>query len=69
MDLKVFVVENHKLPRVTFQVFVNVPPFMENEYAGTASIAGQLLQTGTITKSKSEIDEAVDFMGGFPPNQ
>lgn len=61
--LKVFVVENHKLPRVSFQVFVDVPPFMENEYAGTAGIAGQLLSTGTITKSKAEIDEAVDFMG------
>ncbi len=61
--LKVFVVENHKLPRVSFQVFVDVPPLMENDYAGTASIAGQLLSTGTITKSKAEIDEAVDFMG------
>lgn len=61
--LKVFVVENHKLPRVSFQVFVDVPPFMENEYAGTASIAGQLLSAGTITKSKAEIDEAIDFMG------
>jgi len=61
--LKVFVVENHKLPRVSFRVFVDFPPFMENEYAGTASIAGQLLSAGTITKSKAEIDEAVDFMG------
>ena len=61
--LKVFVVENHKLPRVSFQVFVDIPPFMENEYVGAASIAGQLLSSGTITKSKAEIDEAVDFMG------
>ncbi|MEM6316983.1 MAG: insulinase family protein [Bacteroidota bacterium] len=61
--LKVFVVENHKLPKVSFQVFVDFPPFMEGEYAGTADIAGQLLSTGTITKSKAEIDEAVDFMG------
>jgi len=61
--LKVFVVENHKLPRVSFQIFVDVPPSMENEFAGAASITGQLLKTGTITKSKSEIDEAVDFMG------
>lgn len=61
--LKVFVVENHKLPRVSFQIFVDVPPVMEKEFAGAASIAGQLLKTGTITKSKSEIDEAVDFMG------
>ncbi len=61
--LKVFVVENHKLPRVSFQIFVDVPPLMEKEFAGAASIAGQLLKAGTITKSKSEIDEAVDFMG------
>ena len=61
--LKVFVVENHKLPRVSFQVFVDVPPVMEKEYTGAASIAGQLLRTGTITKSKAEIDEEVDFMG------
>jgi len=61
--LKVFVVENHKLPRVSFQIFVDAPPVMEKEFAGAASIAGQLLKTGTITKSKSEIDEAIDFMG------
>lgn len=61
--LKVFVSENHKLPRVSFQVFVDVPPFMEGDYAGAGEIAGQLLSAGTITKSKAEIDEAVDFMG------
>jgi len=61
--LKVFVVENHKLPRVSFQIFVDVPPVKEKEFAGAASIAGQLLKTGTITKSKSEIDESIDFMG------
>ncbi len=61
--LKVFVVENHKLPRVSFQIFVDVPPLMEKEFAGASSIAGQLLKGGTITKSKSEIDEAIDFMG------
>ena len=61
--LKVFVVENHKLPRVSFQIFVDVPSFMENQFAGTANITGQLLSGGTITKTKAEIDEAVDFMG------
>ena len=61
--LKVLVSENHKLPRVSFQVFIDIPPVMEKEYTGTADITGQLLSTGTISKSKSEIDEAVDFMG------
>ena len=61
--LKVIVVENHKLPRVSFQVFVDVPPFMEGELAGYSSIAGQLLSKGTATRTKSQIDEAVDFIG------
>lgn len=61
--LKVIVVENHKLPKVSFQVFVDVPPFMEGEYAGAANMAGQLLTKGTTTRTKSEIDEAVDFIG------
>lgn len=61
--LKVIAVENHKLPRVSFQLFVDVPPLKEGDYAGAASIAGQLLKTGTKTKTKAQIDEAVDFIG------
>ncbi|MBI1224075.1 MAG: insulinase family protein [Bacteroidetes bacterium] len=61
--LKVIVVENHKLPRVSFQVFVDVPPMLEGEYAGYTGLAGDMLSKGTTTKSKSQIDEAVDFMG------
>lgn len=61
--LKVIVVENHKLPRVSYQIFVDVPPLKEGEYAGAADMAGQLLKTGTKSKSKAEIDEAVDFIG------
>jgi predicted Zn-dependent peptidase len=61
--LKVIVVENHKLPRVSFQVFVDVPPFLEGDYAGAADIAGQLLTKGTSTRTKAQIDEQVDFMG------
>ncbi len=61
--LKVIVVENHKLPRVSFQVFVDVPPFMEGEFTGYASMSGQLLNKGTTTRTKSQIDEAVDFIG------
>ncbi len=61
--LKVIVVENHKLPRVSFQIFVDVPPFLEGDYAGSASLAGQMLGRGTKTRSKAQIDEAVDFIG------
>lgn len=61
--LQVIVVENHKIPRVSFQVFVDVPLHREEEYAGVSTMAGQLLRTGTTSRSKSEIDEAVDFIG------
>ena len=61
--LKIIVAENNKLPVVSFQVFVDVPPLMEKDQAGAASIAGDLLSRGTTTKTKSEIDESVDFIG------
>lgn len=61
--LKVIVVENHKLPRVSFQLFVDRDQIKEGEKAGYVSIAGGLLATGTESKSKAEIDEAVDFIG------
>lgn len=61
--LQVIVVENHKLPRVSFQVFVDYPPIQEGEYAGYVGLAGQMLSRGTTTRSKADIDEAVDFIG------
>jgi len=61
--LKVIVVENHKLPRVSFQLSIDVPPLKEGDVAGAADIAGQLLSKGTTTRTKAQIDEAVDFIG------
>ncbi len=61
--LKVIVVENHKLPRVSFQVFVDAPEVVEGELAGFIETAGALLTKGTTTRTKSQIDEAVDYMG------
>lgn len=61
--LKVFVVKNDKLPRVAFSLVIDRDPILEKEYAGFTSIVGPLLRTATTTKSKSKIDEAVDFIG------
>lgn len=61
--LKVIVVENQKLPRVSFQLFVDVPMMQEKGAVGMSSLAGQLLKSGTTNRSKAEIDEAVDFIG------
>ena len=61
--LQVIVVENHKLPRVSYQLSLNNLQILEKEQVGFVSMAGDLLRTGTNTKSKSEIDAAVDFIG------
>lgn len=62
--LTVIVVENHKLPRVSFRVFANYDPVQEKEAAGYVQMMGELLSKGTKTRTKAQIDEAVDFIGG-----
>ncbi|MEG8948033.1 insulinase family protein [Rosettibacter firmus] len=61
--LKVFVVENHKLPRVTFNLYIDIDPILEGENVGYVSAAGELLKTGTKTRTKDQIDEEIDFIG------
>ena len=61
--LKVFVVENHKIPRVSYTLILNYDPILEGDNAGYVNAAGQLLRTGTTTRSKDQLDEAIDFIG------
>ncbi len=61
--LKVIVVENHKLPRVTFSLLLDVDPVLERDTAGYVSAAGELLRGGTRTRTKDQLDEEIDFIG------
>ncbi len=61
--LKVFVVENHKIPRVSYSLTLDYNPVPEGNLAGMADIAGQLMRNGTTGMTKDELDEAVDFIG------
>lgn len=61
--LKVIVVENHRLPKVSFQIFIDAPLNLEGEFAGVGEMAGSLLSNGTKTKTKAQLDEAIDFIG------
>ncbi len=61
--LKVFVVENRKIPRVGFYFLINRDPLLQKDQAGYITAAGQLLGTATKTRTKDEIDNEVDFMG------
>ena len=61
--LKVFVVEDHKLPRITMSLILDRDPIVEGAKAGYVSIAGDLIAAGTANRTKSALDEEVDFMG------
>ncbi|MFO7257712.1 MAG: insulinase family protein [Bacteroidota bacterium] len=61
--LQVFVVENHKLPRVQFSLQLRHDPVYEGEKAGYVSMAGDLIGTGTTNRSKAQLDEEIDFIG------
>jgi len=61
--LTVIVVENHKLPKVSYRVFVDYDPVLEWFSAGYLDMTGDLLSKGTTTRSKAQIDEEVDFLG------
>ncbi len=61
--LKVFVVENRKIPRVSMRLTVDADPIFEDNVAGAMDMMGSLLRRGTTNRTKQEIDEAVDFMG------
>ncbi len=61
--VKVIVVENNKVPKVSFRLFIDNPPVSEGQKAGTASFAGDLLSRGSKNRTKAQIDEEVDFIG------
>ena len=53
--LKVFIVENHKLPRVSFSLQIDRDPILEGDTAGYVSAAGQLLRTGNNKQNKRSV--------------
>ena len=61
--LTVIVVENHKLPTISYQLTLKNEPIIEGDQKGFVDMAGNLLSRGTHTKTKAEIDEAIDFIG------
>jgi len=61
--LKVFVVQDSKLPRVSMSLVFNMGPVYEGDKAGYLEMGGQLMRAGTANKTKAELDEEVDFMG------
>ena len=61
--LKVLVVENHKLPRVSYSLRIDNKPIATGEKAGVESLIGSMLGNGTTTISKDDFNEEIDFLG------
>ena len=61
--LKVFVVENHKLPKVAYSLTLDVDPVLEGEMSGYIGATGELIGRGTTNMTKQKIDEEIDFIG------
>ncbi|WP_289061235.1 pitrilysin family protein [uncultured Zobellia sp.] len=61
--LKVLVVENNKLPRVSIQLSIDNPPVLEGAKAGVSVLTGSLLGKGSKNIKKDDFNEEVDFLG------
>ncbi len=61
--LQVFVVENHKLPRIQFSLQLKNNPIYQGDKEGYVEMAGTLMGTGTKTRNKAQLDEEIDFIG------
>lgn len=61
--MQVIMVENHKLPKVSFQLFVDYPTTAEGDKAGLSNIFGEMIGSGTKTTPKDAFDQKIDYMG------
>ena len=61
--LKVMIVENHKLPRVSFTLTLDNAPYTEGAKKGVADLTSSLIGNGTKKISKTAFNEEIDFMG------
>ena len=61
--LKVLVVENHKLPRVSYTLTLDNPPYAEGAKKGVSSIVSAMVGNGTKNTTKDAFNEEIDFLG------
>jgi predicted Zn-dependent peptidase len=61
--LKVLVVEDHKLPRVSINMTMDIDPYVLGEKAGLDGLMGAMLGKGSTKTTKDAFEEEIDFMG------
>jgi zinc protease len=62
--LRLLVIEHHTLPIVSLRLVVRSGSFYDMNLPGLASIAGELLTKGSVSRTATEIAEEIDFVGG-----
>ncbi|MFZ4435457.1 MAG: insulinase family protein [Flavobacterium psychrophilum] len=61
--LKVLVVENHKLPRVSYTLTLDNLPYVEGAKKGVSNLTSSMIGNGTEQISKVDFNEEIDFLG------
>ncbi len=61
--LKVMVVENHKLPRVSYTLTLDNPPYAEGDKKGVADLTSSMIGKGSKKISKDAFNDETDFLG------
>lgn len=61
--LKVLVVENHKLPRVSYNLTIDNTPYAEGNKKGVDDLTSSLIGNGSTKTPKDAFNEEIDFMG------
>lgn len=61
--LKVFVVENHKLPTIAASIQLDIRPELEGDMTGYRDMMSELLVSGTKTRSNDQLNKEIDFIG------
>jgi len=61
--LKVMVVEDNKLPRVSMNLTIDNNPYATGEKNGVEDLTGSLIGEGTTLTPKDKFNEEIDFMG------
>ena len=61
--LKVLVVENHKLPRVSYSLTIDNTPYAEGDKKGVDELTSSLIGNGSTKTDKDIFNEEVDFLG------
>ena len=61
--LTVMVVEDHKLPRVSYTLTIDTPPYAEGDKVGVSGLTSEVIGNGTTKTPKDKFLEEADFMG------